>query len=81
MLYDPAKEDVSLPALSVDLGNSPGRELQVMGQTDITLASGVLVGKASQGVRALPRPSPPELKLASGGRGLTALIYLGEQGR
>lgn len=37
MLYDPAKEDVSLPALSVDLGNSPGRELQVMGQTDITL--------------------------------------------
>ena len=33
-------------------------ELGAMGQTDITLAGGVLVGEAPQRVRAFPRPSP-----------------------
>ena len=48
VLLDEAEEDLDLPAFLVDIGDGPGRQLEMVGEKDLAPAGGgVAVGDAA----------------------------------
>jgi hypothetical protein len=54
ILFDPAKEDLDLPALLIDVGDGLGHQPEVIGEEHVDFAGfGVLVNDAAQRLGAL----------------------------